>query len=289
MSKSNEPRRHHYVPKFLLEHFVDDGGMLHVFDKQHPERGVFKSPPKNVFLERDFNTTLDSNRERDYRIENEFSQIEGLASQIITKVIHASQEGKFSNISPDDKNTLDRFVHTMCSRSPEFRAYFKANWEEPFRERYDQRSEEEGAPRRWNNFPKEERERYLDNALREFPLMTHRTISETPPFPLQSLSNKRIYIATVRPARKSFIIGSNPVVLIPNANLEDIEEAWLPVSHNVLVGYCSESRFVNDLNYLEEKAVCFSNEKMAEQSQIIAGRSGMLIESLSRPYQKRKA
>ena len=289
MSKSNEPRRHHYVPKFLLEHFVDDAGMLHIFDRQRPERGVFKSSPKNAFLKRDFNTTLDSNRERDYHVENEFSQIEGLASQTITKVIRALRKDKFSNISPGDKNTLDRFVHTMCSRSPDFRTYFKANWEKEFIEGYDRVAKEEGSPHRWNNFSKEEQERYRDNALKEFPLTTQGPISEEPSFLLQSLSNKRIYIAMIRTARKNFIIGSSPVVLIPNANLEDIEEAWLPVSHDILVSYCSESRFVNDLNYLEEAAVRFSNEKMAEQSQIIAGRSRRLIESLSRPYRNRKA
>ena len=144
MSKSNEPRRHHYVPKFLLEYFVDDAGMLHVFDKQRPERGVFKSSPKNAFLKRDFNTMLDSNRERDYSVENEFSRIEGLASQIITKVLHSSPEGKFPNLSPDDKNTLDRFVYTMRSRNPEFRTNFKTDWEGPFIEGFDQIAKEGG-------------------------------------------------------------------------------------------------------------------------------------------------
>lgn len=272
MSNSSEPRRHHYVPKFLLEHFTDDDGRLYVFNKQHPEQGVFESSPRNVLLERDFNTTLDLNRERDHSVENEFSIIEGLASQIITKVIHTSRADNFPNLTPDEKSNLDRFMHIMCSRSPEFRTDFKRYWEKSLIERYDQRSEEEGSPHRWNDLPEEEQERHLDNALKEFPLTTHSPISD-----------KKICIAKV-PTRKSFIIGSDPVILTRNAMVEGIEEAWLPVSHDISVVYRSESRF----DYMPEEEVRLFNETMLEKSQIIAGRSRPLIESLSRPYWKRK-
>ena len=284
MSNSNEPRRHHYIPKFLLEHFTDDDGRLYIFDKQRPEQGVFESSPQNVFLQRDFNTTLDLNRERDYSVENEFSKIEGLASQIITKVIQDSREGKFPNLTPDDKSKLDRFVHIMCSRSPEFRIDFKTNWKKPFREGYDRIAKEEGGSLRWDDLPKEEQERYLDNALKEFPLTTHGPISEKLSFLLQTLSNKKICIAMVPTARKSFIIGSDPVILIRNATADDIEEVWLPVSHDISVVYYSESRF----DYMPEEEVRFFNEKIIEKSQIVAGRSKRLIESLSQPYWKSK-
>ena len=291
MGNSNEPRGHHYIPKLLLKHFIDDNGILYAFDKQRPELGVFPGSPKTLFLERDFNTISDQKGEKIFSVEKELSQIEVETDKIIIKIIDSTQEDKISHLNLQEKNTWDRFVHAMCQRTPEFREHvreFIESSEELFGEEYDRIAKEEGAHSHWDNFEKKEQERLQDNSLKTLPLIEQGPISKKPSTLLESLSNKKIRIAVIRAARKSFIIGSNPVVLIgepDNERFENVEAAWLPIAHNILVGHCSESGFVN----IREEGVRFFNETIFKQSDRIAGRSRELIESLSRPYRKKKA
>ncbi len=63
--------RHHYIPRFLINQFTDEAGMLHVYDKEKQE---FKSPkqsPKQIFYEwnrntRDFHGIASDNFEKLY-------------------------------------------------------------------------------------------------------------------------------------------------------------------------------------------------------------------------------
>jgi Protein of unknown function (DUF4238) len=64
-----DARRHHYVPEMIQGRFTDASGHIFLFDKRHPESGVFGTAPKNAFVERDLNTIIASDGSRDVGLE----------------------------------------------------------------------------------------------------------------------------------------------------------------------------------------------------------------------------
>jgi hypothetical protein len=69
------PRKHHFVPQFYLRGFTGDNDQLFVVDR--PSEKTFRTSPKNVAAERDFNRV----------------DVEGLAPDAIEKAL-ADFEGK---------------------------------------------------------------------------------------------------------------------------------------------------------------------------------------------------
>ena len=82
----SNPKRHHYVPKMLLQNFTDDNGRLYVFDRRLPEKGVRISSPKQAFVENNMYLQYAyGGGEKDYSIEHSLSQLEGYASLVILR------------------------------------------------------------------------------------------------------------------------------------------------------------------------------------------------------------
>lgn len=69
----NNPRKHHFVPQFLLRGFEEDG-KCYVFDKVKGE--IRRSNLKDICCQRDLYTLIDNN-EKMFEIERFFSDVEG--------------------------------------------------------------------------------------------------------------------------------------------------------------------------------------------------------------------
>ena len=279
MSKDKNPIRQHFTPQMLLKNFTDDKGLLHVFDTHHPENGIFSTSPKNVFLQRNYNTIYGKNGEGDYTVETGLSQLESSASKIIEKFIQSSQEKQVPDLTSAEKHNWDLFVRSLMVRNPRFRGDV---WKikDQFVEKYDQIAGETGS---WDKMDIKEQERQLNNVLKSHPLDTEGPISKKRSYLLEVLCSKKISIAAIQDSKKSFVIGSDPVVLIGDHE-QEIKQAWLPITHNILVGHCSKSGWYN----ITAKGIRDFNEDIFKQSQIVAGRSKELIVSLSRQYRKPK-
>ena len=59
---SNSPKRHHYIPQFLLKNFLDDSGRFWVFDREEgkPHQGT----PTNTFVRRNLYRTMNTPRSK---------------------------------------------------------------------------------------------------------------------------------------------------------------------------------------------------------------------------------
>ena len=76
--------RHHYIPRFLIEGFTNDEGLLYVFDKK--KNKILKTPqaPKGIFYERDRNTfELKQGQESSILEDTLYARIDNDASKII--------------------------------------------------------------------------------------------------------------------------------------------------------------------------------------------------------------
>ncbi|WP_343486354.1 DUF4238 domain-containing protein [Allomuricauda sp. d1] len=79
-------RRHHYIPKFLIQGFAGDDGKLAVFDRQKNLLNPSRKYPKQVFYEWNRNLFFVNGKETDF-IEELFSKIESRFAPAYHRII----------------------------------------------------------------------------------------------------------------------------------------------------------------------------------------------------------
>lgn len=108
------------------------------------------------------------------------------------------------------------------------------------------------------------------------------------------LARRGLMFAKIENPRKSFIIGSNPLVRCNSGGSghlsEETTELWYPIAYDVAVSVGSwevtERLFKLDETVLSSRFVDRINRQMFLQSNEIAGQSKALIESISRNFVK---
>ena len=109
----NNPKRHHYLPKFYLNKFCNcKSGFLWVFDRQKNEYRQQK--PVNTAVKRRYYTITDSKGIYHNDIEKVLSKVEGESKSILDKI---EQHGE---IDSEEKTTLAIFVALLYTRVPGF-------------------------------------------------------------------------------------------------------------------------------------------------------------------------
>lgn len=107
------PAKHHYLPQFYLKGFSQDNNKLYVFDKKTTDE---KSRFRYQTTERiAFENNLYTYRTKDLKketLEGLFSQIEGMAKTVITKL------EKREDIVPMERGHLALFVALLWLRTP---------------------------------------------------------------------------------------------------------------------------------------------------------------------------
>ena len=273
------PKDHHYIPRMLLKRFTDKEGNLYFYDKRHPDKGVRKRAPKNLFYTRHFYTQVAEDGTQDAAVETEFlAVLESEASPVIEKIINAARRGCPPNLSLNEKDIWSKFFFIQFSRVPD--TLGRATDE--VRQRVLAEIDLAGQSRPLNdlelsvqNSP-ETMERHLINGrIQNLQMSPSCEVTEF-------LAKMRIVVAVIRKLKpkRSFIIGSKPVVRLsfsegshvadPNA------EVWLPLSRDMAISFCpGECDKVVSANDRHIRAI---NKSIFQQSKVIAGCSRELIE-----------
>lgn len=111
---TNQPRKHHYVPKFYLAGFTASGtkdDYLHVLDQTVPKQ--FRGKPSELAHQRDFYVIETDDEQERMAIEKMFCEIEGLAAPVIKEI---ARTHCLPNINEQIK--LLHFVSIMAMRVP---------------------------------------------------------------------------------------------------------------------------------------------------------------------------
>ena len=82
----NKPKRQHFNAEMLQRRFTDEEGRLYFYDKRFPEKGIRRSIPKNLFVEKYLYTLHLDSGEKDFSGEGKLSRLEGEANKIIEKL-----------------------------------------------------------------------------------------------------------------------------------------------------------------------------------------------------------
>jgi hypothetical protein len=113
----------HYVPRFYLQNFTAEDGLLWVLDKT--DYKIFRVSPINVAGEKyfyDIKHPKDSADETQY-IELALQKIEAEAAKLINFLVSSIAEGTFTPLHADDKEFLSLYVTLQILRVPEYRKH----------------------------------------------------------------------------------------------------------------------------------------------------------------------
>lgn len=84
---NKEPIKHHYIPRFLLKPFCDEGSYLYFYDKK--KQIVRYSNITEVFMERNLYRDEYNQIEDPVQIEKDFARFENEVSGIVKKSVSA--------------------------------------------------------------------------------------------------------------------------------------------------------------------------------------------------------
>ncbi|KVD49043.1 hypothetical protein WS61_05555 [Burkholderia sp. ABCPW 11] len=155
----NQPRRHHFVPRFYLDGFcADDTQRLAVYDRV---RNVYRAQrPSEVAHRRDYYAYEDEQGNRVFDIEAALGEVETAASHSIRRVDNGDELGD------GDRMTLAAYVAFQYTRTPAYVA-----WLEAFRAHGAGREEAEALPEPLD--PGVERAEAIGAMLRHAPRFAH--------------------------------------------------------------------------------------------------------------------
>ncbi|MBQ3901319.1 MAG: DUF4238 domain-containing protein, partial [Clostridia bacterium] len=118
----NEPKRHHYIPQFILRNFCDDRQRLYYYDKS---RGtVEKRKTSEVFMAYNLYRDEVNNSEDPVRIEKDFSNFEREIAEILNDRFLKDNE---IVISAEEDKKIKLFFALMGFRSKRTSGIFGEN------------------------------------------------------------------------------------------------------------------------------------------------------------------
>ena len=282
------PKRQHYVPQMLLRNFTDEEGWLYVFDTRIPMKGVRRSRPKKAFFEKDFYTQYTYEQaDKSYSIEHELGRIEAAAARVVRKIVSSAREGSNPDLIQHEKADWDAYLCSQLTRIPEVR---------PTDEELDRMRRQLGEnilkQKEWSPTAIRNVKHVINDA--KIVSQSNQNIRASLAIPgpgelLDVIRGKGIRIARIRRATRSFVIGSKPIVKVTptgHTNLADTAvDAWLPISHDVAVTPASRPGTEELVEITNNQPVRWLNKAIVKQSIAIAGRSEVLVKSLTKNIQ----
>ena len=299
---SNRPKRHHYIPQMLLKNFLDDSGRLWVYDKIR--RKIYRTIPKNVFVEKDLYTTYSfdhveenigyeeflDNIEKNYEYETRIlgEELESKAAPIILRIIEQARCKQCPQLSPEQAVICKRFVLAMARRTPESQErvssgkYSHDTFYEIVKTRADELNYD--LPDKVT-FYQDPRILKIENLIKSN-VNAKFAVGDNPNERNQAeqfLSKTGLCVAAIHNPRRSFVIGSHGLAIVQSSYKNDpAQGAWLPIAHDVAVAPTAfrDREFLLPLDRDSDSIIEKINRASAAQSRIIAGRSKALICSL---------
>lgn len=276
----NDPRRHHYFAEDFQQRFTDAEGRLFIFDKRRPQVGVRRDTPHNSFVKRDLNAFTETDGTRNTELETWYSQLEGEVKPIIEKIVEAARALQVPSLSEAERNVWDNFFYHQQKRAPDI--FHKLGLVETF----DQDLEREIAEYERDIRPltteehellrsPEGKQKIIQNASVQARGHGSEEIVAT-------LAGHGLAMAIITKPTKSFIIGDHPLARMgPDGKLgHPATELWFPIASDVAVSPGGPRGFER-LVPVSSDDVRRVNKVVAENSNIIAGRSEALIRSLA--------
>ncbi|WP_284946747.1 DUF4238 domain-containing protein [Acidisoma cladoniae] len=279
------PKRHHYVPEFILKGFADQRGYLRWarrLEGGHPKFG--QSPPRDMFVESHLYSSESDDGVRDASMELSLAELETEASVVVSNMIVATRSGRCPTLTARERDVWYRFLLTQWLRVPESQeaAISEA---EAYLMLDNMLSELRGI------FPDSNRKLDALSTPEAKSRMIRNVRIDALGRPRQHLvamlEHRGIAILHIEKRNKQFIIGSRPVVKLTlpgRTNLNDSSvEMWFPIASDIAVGVGQGGGRVSLHPVSRDSFIRHLNMSIARQISIIAASSEKLVRSIATP------
>ena len=293
---SSKPKNHHYIPRCLLKHFVDEDGRLWL--QEWGKQEIHWNWPKQAFKQKHLNRTVDLLQTRDFshpdysvEVEHILGDLENRASPIIQTIIEFARNKRHPvfPLTQEQADIVKQFIHAMFRRTPEATEEFLecgGGYEAVFRDATNTLRRQQGLESFGREVCVQSDVAECMSVARqhsgaEFAAGTHRVMQDDVRR-ICRMAGLHLYVAfTPGSPRSSFVIGSRGVTAYQDR--QGHKSAWLPVAPHVAIGLTKVpgkiwgSRHGPTGNFVEELNRC-----TAKQSKTIAGHSQALIRAMVR-------
>ena len=273
------PKKQHFVPQMLLNEFTDDAGWLHWARIQDPV--IRRARPAELFHKKHLYSTVSAAGAKDPVMERFLSLLEFEAAQIIRVIIANVRAGRTPNLSPDQRSIWYFFFLVQWRRTPENQRSCMSDAEvtEMLHDILDKVREK--LPERASEIEALSQPEAIERTIRNVRVQSLLRLSTEV---MDVLERRSISILRITNPKKSFIIGSRPVVKMTSPGRTDLNdpsvEMWLPISSDIAMG-AGQGGGAVDLHLLSDaRPVRQLNEAIAAQSGTVAARSPALVRSI---------
>lgn len=213
------PKRHHYVPRFILRTFANATGKLTIHNKKLNRSHT--TSIENCFVIRHDNTIELSDGTKDYQLEEFYAKVESQFSGIYRTLIEHAIGGRHVRFDQGARMCTIQFMYNFRKRSPDFRKSVLNRFDE---ERFFEKIRSD--PTYLQSYPAEEIDFALSDEGRTKIITRARLITRAKQVgkTISAMKNRGISYATPSSDRKSFAIFSNPTL------------NYAPQDRSVLVG-----------------------------------------------------
>ncbi len=282
MSKpENIPVRHHYIPQMHQKRLANTQGLLYRFDKRSPERCVFRTTPKNTFVERHLYDQHHEDGKVETSAEETLAVLDGKANTVIHKIVESARSDKLPDLDFHERFTWDLYYYTLYKRTSDAMRRMELE-DEQIAEIISRVIVEHQVSDR-AIVTEQERTNLLGANLRQT-AKVRGVLQVGAAF--QLFSRRGLDIAIIRCSSGCLVIGDNPIINFnlckPARVLLPPLEGWLPVAHDVAVRPAFTRSEGISLFTKDKEFAGLLNDLMLRQSTTVVGRSREVVDALSR-------
>ncbi|WP_417491024.1 DUF4238 domain-containing protein [Maricaulis sp.] len=279
------PRRHHFIPQFIIREFTDPDGYVWKYDKNKPQHGIERCTPKGVHWERHLYSNVAPDGKKDPRLELALARAESKWSSTLKPIIDAIRAGVSPEIGNATRATITEYFYNQYRRVPDriTTAATKFVTQGRLQALVDRRAATDPmfASLQEDGLSNEMVARIRKNAANIALMGDWEAVRLV-------LNKKSLFFARISSPNCSFVLGSNPIGRFGDPGDRHLAhpsiELSMPIASDIALGFTSDGGDAHFYPVEHREVVRSQNLSMFDRSSAVCSRSRELIESLAGPH-----
>ncbi|WP_304071825.1 DUF4238 domain-containing protein [Maricaulis maris] len=275
-----KPKRHHFVPQFVIRNFARSDGRVWYLERTRADRRAELRSPSGVFWQRHLYSYRDGENLRDPAVERAYGQAESEWAPLIDRAVRDLRVGRAPLFAGPERRSLEGFFYHQFMRVPHQLNRVKCKEVE----RLDDALLDGPVPEESVEGVRLKLLDVLDNALIDSLVNGSDNIAEV-------FARKDLFFAVLANSKKSFVLGDVPigrfhqrVASVPDSRLplwDASVEMSMPIAPDIAIGFCGDGGGYKVFGVKDDSDVRAVNVATMRRSDAVCSRSDILISSLS--------
>lgn len=275
-----KPKRHHFVPQFIIRNFARPDGRVWYLERSRPDRRAELRSPSGVFWQRHLYSYRDGANLRDPAVERAYGQAESEWAPLIDRAVRDLRAGRAPWFAGQERRSLEGFFYHQFLRVPHQLNRLKCKEIE----RLDDALLDGSVSQESVEGVRLKLLDVLDNALIDTLAKGSDKIAEV-------FARKDLFFAVLADSKKSFVLGDVPIgrfhqrlARVPEAPLplwDASVEMSMPIAPDIAIGFCGNGAGYKVFGVRDNSEVRAMNVATVRRSNAVCARSELLVSSLS--------